>query len=213
MIWRSCATTRDSRACCLSEAPPSNVSTPVLILIKHSLPQIEPGKPAREWRLSDEGIRRCDALAAALRLYAPDVLVSSDEPKAVQTAEHIGARLGLINQIIPGLHEHERVTAGFLDRDAFQASVRRFFAQPDALVFGEETANQAHARFAAAVQSVMASHQEKTAAFVAHGTVISLLVGRANTLDAFDLWQHLGLPSFIALSWPGLALHRVVNEV
>ena len=52
-----------------------------LILVKHSLPEIVDGVRAREWRLGDEGRRRCDALAEALASYAPSgVITSSDEP-------------------------------------------------------------------------------------------------------------------------------------
>ncbi len=34
-----------------------------LILVKHSLPVLEPAVPAREWRLGEEGRRRCAGLA------------------------------------------------------------------------------------------------------------------------------------------------------
>ena len=36
---------------------------PKLILVKHSLPAIDPAAPAAEWRLAPEGLRRCERLA------------------------------------------------------------------------------------------------------------------------------------------------------
>lgn len=42
-----------------------------LILVKHSLPQIVPGKPAPRWHLSDEGRRRGTLLADRLAIVAP----------------------------------------------------------------------------------------------------------------------------------------------
>lgn len=44
------------------------------ILIKHSVPSIDPGVPPNTWGLSGEGRRRCATLAARLRPYGPDVL-------------------------------------------------------------------------------------------------------------------------------------------
>ncbi len=78
--------------------------------------------------------------------------IASDEPKAQQTAQPLADRLGITVEIMPGLHEHERRTVDYLDDEAFQATMARFFAEPDTLVFGEETANQALARFTAAVE-------------------------------------------------------------
>ena len=38
---------------------------PKLILVKHSLPVIDPEKPAHQWKLSPEGKKRCIPLAQA----------------------------------------------------------------------------------------------------------------------------------------------------
>ncbi len=184
-----------------------------LILVKHSLPEIDSSRPAREWVLNEEGRRRCDELAEALRKYAPQAIVSSDEPKARETAERVALNLGLVSIPFPNLHEHARQTVPFLGKAAFDATVQRFFAKPDALVFGEETADDAHARFANAVQQAMAQHSDKTLVIVAHGTVISLLVSRACNVDGFTLWKQLGLPAFIVLVLPAMTIESVVNEI
>ena len=87
------------------------------------------------------GWRRC------WRRYAPTAIIASDELKAQQTAQPLADRLGLAVEVIADLHEHERRTVDYLDDATFQATMARFFAEPDALVFGEETASQALARF------------------------------------------------------------------
>ena len=127
-----------------------------LILVKHSLPDIVAGVPASEWRLSDEGRRRCIPLAERLAVYEPTVIVASEEPKAVETGQIVAELLGLPFETAPGLHEHERPTVGFLGtHEQFVAQAVRLFEHPGELVFGSETADQAHARFAAAVAAVL----------------------------------------------------------
>jgi broad specificity phosphatase PhoE len=170
-----------------------------LILVKHSAPQIEKDLPANTWKLSEEGRLRAHRLAELLENYAPEVVVSSHEPKAKETADILAKHLKLDMQIFPDLHEHDRNNVPYLSHDAFQVSIRDFFQKPDELVFGSETADQAHARFYQAVHSVLNVHRDKTAIVVTHGTVISLFVSRLTGSSDLELWNQLGLPSFIAL--------------
>lgn len=175
-----------------------------LILVKHSLPEIVDGVRAREWRLSDEGRRRCDALADALAVYAPSgVITSSDEPKAIETAERVAARLGLPTAVDAGLAEHKRGAKKLLDEAEWQAAIGRLFARPDRLEYGEETGDQARTRFETAIRRALASRAiDATGACVcvAHGTVISLFTAAFAGLDGHDLWRRLELPSFVVLS-------------
>ena len=170
-----------------------------LILVKHSLPEIVENIPAREWHLSQEGRARADRLAEKLMAYEPEVLISSDEPKAIETAEILSRKLQLPHSVFENLHEHERSKAGYLTRNEFENAVREFFAKPDALAFGGETANQAHERFSTAIFSVLHTYPEKTIILVSHGTVVSLWVSRLIGTSPFELWKELGLPSFVVL--------------
>ena len=54
-----------------------------IIFFRHSLPQIDPALPAREWHLSEEGQKRCRVLAERLASYNPQRIISSLEPKSV----------------------------------------------------------------------------------------------------------------------------------
>lgn len=173
--------------------------TAYLIMVKHSIPQIESDRPANTWRLSREGRSRARRLGEQLKEFRPEALVSSDEPKAKETAEIVSGLLRLEPEVFPGLHEHDRTNEPYLSAEKFQSSVRDFFQKPGELVLGNETTNQAHARFYRAVHSVLNHHRNKTLAIVAHGTVISLFVSRLTGVEHFSLWNQLGLPSFVAL--------------
>ena len=171
-----------------------------LILVKHSLPEVDPSVPAREWRLSREGRRRARILGERLDRYNPDRIFSSTEPKAIETAEIASDCLKIPMEIVEGLHEHERVNAGFLKRDRFEQSIRRLYVQPGDPIFGEETADGAHCRFTRAVHGLTDRYPTENIAIVTHGTVLSLFVSRNSDLEPFALWKKLGLPSWVVLS-------------
>lgn len=170
-----------------------------LVLVKHSLPEIVETLPAREWKLSDEGRIRAQQLAERLSKYQPDVIVSSSEPKAKETAEIVAGRNNLELQIVDGLHEHDRSNTPYLSGEEFQAAIHDFFEKPAVLVFGSETADEAHARFGQAVNWILEHNSNKTIVAVSHGTVISLFVSRLTGISDFMLWNELGLPSFVVL--------------
>jgi broad specificity phosphatase PhoE len=180
-----------------------------LILVKHSLPEIEPGQNPHEWQLGEEGRKRSKALAGLLAAYAPQAIISSLEPKAHQTAEIVARQLRLPIETLPGLEEHARRQEPFEDKQCFQEKVAELFAHPEERVYGEETAEEARGRFMRAAESALSAHPHQTIAIIAHGTVISLFVARIARIDPYPLWQRLGLPSFVVLSRPELALLEV----
>jgi broad specificity phosphatase PhoE len=170
-----------------------------LILVKHSLPELVEGLPAYHWKLSKEGRERAKRLAEELTNFEPEVIVSSSEPKAKETAEILAEYHHLELHIAEDLHEHDRSNVAFLSRDQFQSSVREYFQKPDMLIFGKETAHQSYTRFYRAVHFILNEHKDKTIVIVSHGTVISLFVSRLTGSPDFELWTMLGLPSFVAL--------------
>ncbi len=174
----------------------------ILVLIKHSLPEINPQLPAAAWPLSAAGRGRASTFTRQLTEWELDFIASSVEPKARETAKILAEKLGIDWQVYPGLHEHERPAANFTSQEEFAASVAAFFASPDALVFGAETATQAFNRFNQAVGAVCQQHAGKRLAIVAHGTVISLFIGHYLGLDPFSLWGRLSLPSLVVVEWP-----------
>ncbi|PNY82209.1 histidine phosphatase family protein [Deinococcus koreensis] len=179
-----------------------------LHLIKHGRPTIVPGVPAHEWALAEGALDGLPALVARLT-PRPDLVVSSEEPKAVATAQGLAAALGVPHRRMVGLHEQLRYTSPFhADPADFEAEIARFFQHPDQVVSGEESAEGARSRFGNAVNAVLAANGQDTIAIVAHGTVISLLAAQANRLDPLPLWRSLGLLGVLTLDVPGLRLRE-----
>ena len=184
-----------------------------LILVKLSGPEIVESVSSHQWRLSAKGRADTATLASHIATYAPQVVVTSTEPKAMETGIILARQLDLPCEPMPGLQENDRIGLPYLSDDDYAATFRHFFEQPDELVVGRETARQAGDRFAAAIDCVMAEHSRVTIAVVSHGTVISLWLQRAAGIDPFPLWQRLGTPSYVVLSLPDLMLERIVEQV
>ena len=175
------------------------------VLVKHSLPEIEPTIDAAEWRLGEEGRVRCLALAMVLSAYELDGIVSSTEPKAEETARIVGEVLSLEVELDERLREHDRTGAGWLSMERFEQSVKEAFARSSEVVYGGESIDVARERFAAAA----ADRSGK--AIVSHGTVISAFAAARTGTDPFKLWGRLGLPSLVVLD--GSEVAQVVEEI
>jgi broad specificity phosphatase PhoE len=184
-----------------------------LLLIRHSVPATDPCVSASQWPLSDLGRQRCPPLARCLAAYQPFTLYSSREAKAVETAALVARELRLAFATRPGLHEHARASVPWLPAAEFQAGVSALFARPSEVVFGDESADQAHARFSAAIQSLLVEQPAGSLAVVTHGTVMSLFVGRAAGLAPASIWRELGLPAVIVLNRSSLGVEHIIPEV
>ena len=184
-----------------------------LILIKHSLPEVIPTIPAKEWKLSETGQLRCKRLAKKIKPYSPDIVISSVEPKAIETAQIIAQGINKPFRIFEDLHEHDRTGVVFLNKEQFEANVNSFFKHPDHLVMGSETANQAHRRFSNALTFIQKQNPNNNIAVVSHGTVITLFVEKMTGLEPFSFWKKLDLPSFVVFSLPEVKLITIVGSV
>ncbi|MBN1579105.1 MAG: histidine phosphatase family protein [Anaerolineae bacterium] len=184
-----------------------------LLLVRHSMPDIVPGVPACKWTLSDQGRQRCTPLASRLAPWQPQIVVASPEPKASETGRLVASLLDIPFETAAGLHEHERTGTTFTTPERFQAQVAAFFQEPDKLVFGSETADQAGRRFYKAVTTVLTAHSLDAVAIVAHGTVITLFVSQVASIDPFPFWRRLGLPALVVLALPEMSLLAVEENI
>jgi broad specificity phosphatase PhoE len=170
-----------------------------LILIKHAPPQVEPGVPSHEWKLSEAGRAKAASLAERLRPHAPAVVFTSDEPKAVETAAIVAAALNVKHEVAAGLHEHDRSNVPQMPTREFISSMALFFKRPAELILGRETADQARQRIGGAIDAVVAKNEGRDVAIVTHGTVLALYLAPVTKADPFELWRRLGLPSFVVV--------------
>lgn len=78
-----------------------------VVLVRHAQPRVAPDLPASQWTLSPPGVRAAERLASQLNIHSAGV-ISSDETKALQTAEPISRSLGVAVETDRRLREVSR---------------------------------------------------------------------------------------------------------
>jgi broad specificity phosphatase PhoE len=191
--------------------------TRLLIFIRHSEVVKDPSSPAKMWQLSENGRSRSLALLHEVAPCNPNMFVTSIEDKARETGQIMADALGVPWHDAPGLQEHDRTGVPyFANAGEFETAVSTFFTHPDKLILGQETANQAVARFNQAVETIMTANSTGNIAIVTHGTVLTLFITRHNPLiNPIQFWQSLKLPDIIITTWPDkkLAAKRQRDKV
>ena len=184
-----------------------------LILVKHAQPLVQPQIPAAQWHLSEDGKRKSETLAASLRPHDPSIIITSEEPKAIETGQIVGQLLARPVEPAADLHEHDRGNVPHMPSREFLSFMALFFQRPEELVLGEETAAAAHARFSAAVDAALSKHADGNIVIVTHGTVLALYIAAITKELAFPLWRKMQLPSYAVLSLPDRKVIGVCERV
>lgn len=171
-----------------------------LVLVKHAQPVLNANVPPREWLLGTEGEEQSRELAERLKAFLPFTLVSSNEPKAMQTAAIVAATLGVTSLVANGLEEIDRPAMPILSRDEHERLNASIFTTRALPMLGRESADGALARFSEAINRTLASVPVgQTLVVIAHGTVIALWMAQQTGRDAFELWKSLDCAGWFEL--------------
>jgi broad specificity phosphatase PhoE len=144
--------------------------------ISHPQVLIDPAIPVPRWTLSDVGFARLHALRDAAWVKRLSALHTSDETKAIHTAEVLAGLAGCSVATHENMGENDRSATGFLPPPEFERMADAFFASPNVSVRGWERAIDAQSRIVTAVERVLSVHDaSKPIAFSGHGGVGTLL--------------------------------------
>lgn len=175
-----------------------------LLFVRHALPVIQETVERHYWRLSEEGHRRAARLAGHLESYDVRAIVSSNEMKAIETANAIASRVNRTFEVDENLREHAIESEPFRSEPAFKRLVDSFFENPDAVVFGSESATGARERLAKAVTRARRRYRSGDLVIVSHGRILSMYLAPLLDMDPFELWKQLKTPALVALGLPKL---------
>lgn len=146
------------------------------VYISHPEVRIDPATPVPDWSLSETGAERARTAAKADWVRRLTRIISSDETKAIETAEIFAAAAGLNVEIHEDMGENDRSATGFLPPSEFEAAADWFFAHPQESFHGWERAIDAQARIVSSVRAALHGHDaSKPVAFIGHGGVGTLL--------------------------------------
>ena len=183
---------------------------PHLILVRHAAVKVDPTIDSHQWPLTADGRSATHQLAERLKPYQLQQIITSKEPKAQSTGAALSEVLNLPLKSAPGLQEHDRRGMPYFeDRGEFETAVTNFFARPDELVLGRETAVAATARFTQAVEQQLEAYPQTNLAIVTHGTVLTLFLCHYNRdLSPWQLWQSLTMPCAFIVSLPNMQISQ-----
>ena len=144
-----------------------------LYLVRHARTKMS-GDAAEHWPLSEEGQREAGILARQSFWREVELIFSSPEPKALQTAKPAAHRWSIPLEAADCLHEVHRP---HLIPD-YENTIARFFSNPETSIAGLEPAIQAAERITRCIKELSTEHSEKTLTIVSHGLVTALFLAR-----------------------------------
>jgi broad specificity phosphatase PhoE len=167
-----------------------------VVLVRHAMPETQPDVPAERWRLGDDGRAAARELADALP-RAPFAL-TSDEPKAQQTAEELVAICGGTLAVDARVAETRRPhvwDASFRElARQYVAGCQRPGWEPHQAVVG---------RFDAAVRAGLGARHGAPLVVVTHGQALTLWLRSVGAIDdAPRFWSELEFPDAWTVTVP-----------
>lgn len=176
-----------------------------IVLVRHAMPVLIPEVRAEQWRLGPAGRAAARALGRTLER---GVVVSSDEPKAAETAAEIAVLHGVEVVLDARLREVRRPYV-WTDDDIYRDRARAYLRGES--VEGWERHAAVATRFAAAV----ADHASRALAtgvplvVVTHGLAMTLWAWSIGAVtDRVAWWEPLGFPDAVRVAGPEAARLR-----
>lgn len=145
----------------------------MLRYVTHPEVLVDPAVPVPKWSLSARGESRVRAMLEQPWLATIGRIVSSDETKALETAEIVAAHLRLPREVRPGIGENDRSSVGFVPPAEFEQLANAFFAEPQSSVRGWERAVDAQHRIARGLEDLL-TPSPRDVLVVGHGGVGTL---------------------------------------
>lgn len=160
-----------------------------LFLVRHGQARAGDGSYGPDTPLSEMGVRQSEAVADALSGdSAPTTVYASPLPRALQTAEPLCRRLGLVAQIDDRLAEFE---FGVTRLPAMGQRPDLLFWRPEQSgIEGGETLGAFAVRVAVFCDEVASRHVGERVAVVSHAGTIDATIRWALGLGSDSIWQH-----------------------
>lgn len=171
-------------------------------LVRHGMPSFDENRSPSLWDLDPAGLDDVDMLASSGVLPDDARWISSNEPKAVQTAQRLTGRTVEEN---PRLAEQQRSDGWVKD---FAIHIHRaLVTEQEPVAEGWEAAAETRTRVANAVGTIIDDTGDRDLVLVGHSTPWLLLVSEL-TRSPVDLaaWERMMLPDHCMLDGDELAV-------
>ena len=172
------------------------------VFFRHALTKIDKETPVEKWVISDEGIEEICKVISSGEFDDVDIIISSTEKKAIQTAYYLAERIE--KEIILNLNfrELERGDEYVESKEDYEIKVWRIFENKTECSFGWETAEKAVSRFKRGIDRLEITYSNKKIFVVSHGIVLTLYFAdyyNWDLLKTYEYWKELGFCEHIII--------------
>ena len=152
--------------------------------LRHGETKKDSNIPISKWLLSDKGEQQSRKVAQEDVFKNIDIIFSSTEKKAYQTAKPIADKLRKEIIQLEEIGELNRDKGGFMEPQEYEESVKYCFENLDKSMNNWETAVHALDRFSRKIEELNKQYENKKILIVGHGFTINLYFARLlNNLD------------------------------
>jgi len=157
--------------------------------LTHPQVLIDKNIPVPQWSLSEVGTKRVMEIAGATSLKSTNLLISSDETKAQETAQILAPNLMLSIITMQKTHENDRNSTGFLEPKEFEKVATQFFTYPEQSIHGWESAKDAQTRIIKEIMPILTNHKTGDILIIGHGAVGTLLYCHLANIPISRKWD------------------------
>lgn len=170
-----------------------------LIFIRHSKTTINFKIPITQWELSEEGKILAKELSYDERIKNVDLIYSSDQKKAIQTAEIIAQTNDIPMKIEPHLTELSSITNGIIEN--FDEVVHDFNEGNIDRINDGETIEEGFERFNSAVNKIVKLNgDKKTIGIVSHGEILSIYLSKKLGKSINKIHENMKMPHLFVIN-------------
>lgn len=178
--------------------------------LRHAETKVDKNTPISKWILSEKGKEQARQLAEGGSFDDVDIVCSSAEQKAYQTAKLIAEKLGKAVTRLAEINELDRDAREFLGPDDYEEKVEYCLKHPSESVNSWETVEHALERFEKKIDELDRQYENKKILVVGHGFTINLYF--AKLLGVLDgVYERLNKNNFG--DWGVVKNQKVVKDI
>ena len=180
-----------------------------LVFIRHSKSLVNPDIPITTWGLSDEGVMLAKKLNELSQIKNLDVIYTSLQLKALETAILATKNLGIPVKTDDRLTESTSFTNKFVSLEQLEENNKKYFSGKQISINGGETIEEAHSRFMIALRDIAAAEDGKSnVGIVSHGNILATFSEEIIEKNALQLVEAIKQPDIAIFNWDS---HQFTN--
>lgn len=177
--------------------------------LRHGHTKVDKNLPVSQWILSVRGEEEARKRAMEGIFDEVELVFSSTEKKAYQTAKPTADSLGKEVVQVEELSELDRDKGDFVTPEEYERRVNECLENPDKSVYNWEAANHAFERFSRKIEELDKKYQDKKILIVGHGFTINAYF--AKLLGISDVYGRLNTNDFA--DWGVVKNKHVIKDI